>query len=203
MFIETVKLTDEQIRSVVQCVRLGHQSAFETLFKSVFPLVKAISMDRARRFGVDGRDMESAGVEGALVAIDLISKGKPEGHENYVGFILLYVKNYLTKQLRFRYAVTMPRGEGQSTIFESLVNWSEQYDEALQAGGANDVDAFIKTALKPYLDLCESETQRQYILYKVAGLNDREISSLIGLNPGSMTLFRKTLKWHLKARGIK
>lgn len=167
--------TDEEKLELLKKVRAGDKVAIERMILSHVRL--AISIVN-RYVAVGGlyhlaNDLDSAAMEGIVLAVNRVAEGGMANHENVTGYIVRYIHNSIIRTAQHDSAIYVPRRQ-KDRIVEPLRNSIPGKDSQLNIQQLEFWDLIDS--------LTDDDLEKRILKLRSKGHTDAEIGELIGLN---------------------
>jgi len=168
--------TDSEKLELLKEVRKGNQAAIEKMILCHIRLAISLVI---RFVGTSGYGyyinvLDSAAMEGVVVAVNRVASGSMAGHDNITGYIIIYVRQFIQTAASRSNAVCTPRNKKNKVITPFVIPELSEKDSQL---GNQEFELWDTID-----SLIDNETEKEILKLRQNGYTDLEIGKLIGLS---------------------
>lgn len=168
--------TDLEKLDLLRKIREGDQAAIDKMILCHIRLAISIV---SRFVGVRGynhyiNDLDSAAMEGVIVAVNQVAMGRMANHDNITGYIIIYIRQFVTTAAMCSSAVYTPRNKKTKAKRASYFSEISEKDSQLSSQEFELWDTIES--------LIDNDIEKEILKLRQDGHTDSEIGKLIGLS---------------------
>jgi len=184
------KIEPDKLEGLLEEVRKGNKTAIKQVILGHVRLTISIVnryIEACDCFFL-GDELDSAAMEGLVVAVNNVANGRMTNHNNISGYITSFVHSYLFNCLRDSKIIHFPRGHKSKTILPLA--------EDLMKGEEND----LRELREELQFITQTANELAIVKLRSAGYVDSEIGQKLGLSKLNVQRIRAKLRTRFQER---